>query len=944
MRSHPESDAGGAAFPSAPLPEPRESAPPRPCAKRPVVRGKFLFVGDGKFLVRGVTYGPFRPNEVGCLYHNPQVVRRDFAAMSARGINTLRTYTCPPRWLLDVAAEQGLRVMVGVGLAGEQLSAFLESRQTVRRIFRRCADGVRACAEHPALLAYGVGNEIPATIVRWHGRRRVERFLSNLCQAAREHDPGGLVTYVNYPTTEYLQLPFLDFLSYNVYLESPERFDAYLARLQNIADDKPLVMAEIGLDSRRNGLDAQAEAVEWQVRRSFAGGCAGAFVFAWTDEWHTGGADVENWEFGVTDAERKPKPALRALARAFAEAPLPPANPSPRISVVVCTHNGGRTIRDCLAGCARLDYPNYEVIVVNDGSTDDTAEIVRRFDVRLINTPNNGLSRARNVGLSGASGEIIAYLDDDAWPDEHWLRYLADTFLTSDHAGVGGPNIVPQDDPPFAQCVADAPGGPTHVLLTDRVAEHIPGCNMAFRVHCLREIEGFDARFRIAGDDVDLCWRLQAHGWSLGFNPAAVVWHRRRRCVRGYWKQQFNYGRAEAMLEAKWPEKYNVFGHVGWQGRLYGSSSCRPTGWQSSRVYRGVWASSPFQTLCASESVVCSLPLMPEWYLGIAGLIAMGVMGVLWSPLLLCLALAAIAGAATVVQSARGASGASLAPVGRAERLRRRGTTALLYLIQPAARLCGRLSYGLTPWRRQMPRSFALPVGRSLRIWSELWQPPEERLRSIEALLKERRVPMQRGGAYDDWDLEIRGGLFACARTRLGIEEYPRGRQYLRFRAWPCFSKRACLVATLPVGLSAFAALQHASAAAVVLAVLAGLLILRAWGDCGAAMSCLMTVFQRYGNAVREIAATHDVSPELPRDPQLHRAAEPNPLAELKTLPESPARDGAPPTGTWDADVAWASVLEPADTVRVHPRRGRSERVEHAARAPDDDAAKSLGK
>src|SRR5258705_4984018 len=142
-----------------------------PAAQRPIVGGKFLFVGDEKFLARGVTYGPFRPDELGCAYHNPDVARRDFAAMAAQGINSIRTYTCPPRWLLDVAAEHGLRVMVGVALAGEQLTAFLDDRKTVRSILRRCADEVRACASHPALLAYSIGNEIPSAIVRWHGRR-----------------------------------------------------------------------------------------------------------------------------------------------------------------------------------------------------------------------------------------------------------------------------------------------------------------------------------------------------------------------------------------------------------------------------------------------------------------------------------------------------------------------------------------------------------------------------------------------------------------------------------------------------------------------------------------------------------------------------------------------------------------------------------------------------
>src|SRR5437588_7775073 len=95
--------------------------------------------------------------------------------------------------------------------------------------------------------------EIPASIVRWHGRRKLERFLERLYRGAKAEDAQGLVTYVNYPSTEYLQLSFLDFLSFNVYLESDKCLDAYLARLHNLAGGRPLVMAELGLDSSRNG-------------------------------------------------------------------------------------------------------------------------------------------------------------------------------------------------------------------------------------------------------------------------------------------------------------------------------------------------------------------------------------------------------------------------------------------------------------------------------------------------------------------------------------------------------------------------------------------------------------------------------------------------------------------------------------------------------------------
>ena len=189
--------------------------------------------------------------------------------------------------------------------------------------------GVRACAGHPAVLCYAIGNEIPAAIVRWYGNRRVEHYLERLYKAAKDEDPEGLVTYVNYPTTEYLQLPFLDFLCFNVYLETQDRLEAYLARLQNIAGDRPLLMGEVGLDSRRNSEYTQAQVLEWQIRSIFAGGCSGAFVFAWTDEWYRGGHDIEDWDFGLTDRQRRPKPALATVSRAFTEVPFPASGPWP---------------------------------------------------------------------------------------------------------------------------------------------------------------------------------------------------------------------------------------------------------------------------------------------------------------------------------------------------------------------------------------------------------------------------------------------------------------------------------------------------------------------------------------------------------------------------------------------------------------------------------------
>src|SRR5438445_3971348 len=159
-------------------------------------------------------------------------------------------------------------------------------------------------------------------MARWLGRPKIERYLKRLCRVVKDEDPDGLVTYVNYTTTEYFQLPFLDLVCFNVYLESPARFEAYLGRLQNIAGDRPLIMSELGLDGLRNGEGAQARSLDWQVRTAFAAGCAGVFVFSWTDEWYRHGHDVEAWAFGLTRADPSPNSALAAARGAVTGGPL----------------------------------------------------------------------------------------------------------------------------------------------------------------------------------------------------------------------------------------------------------------------------------------------------------------------------------------------------------------------------------------------------------------------------------------------------------------------------------------------------------------------------------------------------------------------------------------------------------------------------------------------
>jgi glycosyltransferase involved in cell wall biosynthesis len=811
---------------------------PEPLA-RTAVDGKFVSANGQPLFVRGVTYGAFRPDQDGREYTDDWLIEQDFAQMAALGINTVRIpHTVPPRSLLDMAARHGLRVMVG--LSAEQAAGYLIDGNLPRDFVDRYRAKLRICAGHPALLCFSLGNEIMASQARWLGARCVTRYLHWLYTIAKEEDPQAIITYVNYPTTEYLDLPFLDMVSFNVYLERKSELQAYLARLQNIAGDRPLLLTELGLDSLRHGELAQALALDWQIRTTFEEGAAGAILFSWTDEWFRAGSEVKDWAFGITDINRNPKPAAHTVRKAFQETPFAPAVEWPKISVIVCTYNGARTLRQCLDGLATLDYPNYEMIVVNDGSTDGSASIAQDYPVRLINQPNQGLSAARNTGLAASDGEIVAYIDDDAYPHLYWLRYLASAFARSAHVGIGGPNLPPAGDGFVAECVANAPGNPLHVLLSDEIAEHIPGCNMAYRKEALVAISGFDPRFRAAGDDVDICWRLQDRGWTIGFCPTAVVWHYRRNTIRAFWKQQYGYGKAEAQLEDKWPQRCNALGHIGWTGRIY---ACGPglANLLRQRIYHGVWGTAPFQSLHSpGTGLVLSLLGMPEWYLAVAALALLSAGGLLWQPLLLALPLLTLAVAARLAEAG---IAAARAPVlwrtrGR-DRLARWLVTSFLHLMQPLARLHGRVRYGLTPWRCRAPARSRLPRRWSTAIWSENWHEPAAWVRHVRDAISCGGAQVSDGGPYDRWDLEVAGGSLARARLLIAVEDHGAGTQYVRFGIWPKCSGAGLAATAFFAAVAGAAATSAAWTAAASFAAISGLVIVRLVQEAGRALTVL---------------------------------------------------------------------------------------------------------
>ena len=406
-----------------------------------------------KFFAKGYAYGPVADRGRA---------RRDFAQVAAGGANLVRVYDVPPPWLLDSAAAAGLRVMVDVPWPANPLAS---NGAADRRLLLKCVrDAARAIGRHPATFALSVANEIPAEIVRFAGARATENLIDALIDAGRDEAPGRLFTFANYPRTEYLRPTSPDFACFNLYLHDERRLRDYLARLQGVAGELPLLVGEYGLDTHREADErAQANRLETNLAAMFDEGAAGAVVFRYTDEWSVAGHDVADWKFGVVRRDRSPKPAYAAVARAFGQSDVPRLVGSdlPRVSVIVCAFNGAATTRSCLESLARLNYPDYEIIFVDDGSTDATASIAAEFDgIRLIRQPNGGLSNARNVGLRAASGGVVAYTDCDCDADEDWLLNLVKTLVKSDFVGVGGPNLIPDDPSAVAACVGQSPGGP----------------------------------------------------------------------------------------------------------------------------------------------------------------------------------------------------------------------------------------------------------------------------------------------------------------------------------------------------------------------------------------------------------------------------------------------------------------------------------------------------
>lgn len=216
--------------------------------------------------------------------------------------------------------------------------------------------------------------------------------------------------------------------------------------------------------------------------------------------------------------------------------------------MVIPTYGRPGQLAECLRSIAQLDYPRdrFEVIVVDDGGPTPLDPVVAPFrtqvSLTLIRQRNAGPSAARNAGAERASGEYLAFTDDDCLLDPGWLESLAGVWKESPDCMAGGLTLNAAEGIPSAtsQLIVDVVY--RHYNADPAHARFVASNNMALPARAFREIGGFDPSFR-AAEDRDFCDRWIHRGHRIIYTPAAVVHHDRPMNVAGFCRQHFHYGR-----------------------------------------------------------------------------------------------------------------------------------------------------------------------------------------------------------------------------------------------------------------------------------------------------------------------------------------------------------------------------------------------------------------
>lgn len=235
----------------------------------------------------------------------------------------------------------------------------------------------------------------------------------------------------------------------------------------------------------------------------------------------------------------------------------------PSVSVIIPAYNAEKTIENCLNAVLKQKYPRnkYEVIVVNDGSTDRTKEIVSKFPVRLINQKNAGPAKARNRGVRNAKANIVVFIDSDCVPGSTCLKNLVASLSDLEIVGVSGTYRTKNKDSFMARFTGYEIEQRHNKMKEKSMIDFIGTFNCAYRRNIFLQFGGFNTKFRTSsGEDPDLSYRISKRGYKLVFQPSAYVYHFHPNSLKKYLRQKFWRAYWKVFLYSIHKEK--IFGDV----------------------------------------------------------------------------------------------------------------------------------------------------------------------------------------------------------------------------------------------------------------------------------------------------------------------------------------------------------------------------------------------
>ena len=226
------------------------------------------------------------------------------------------------------------------------------------------------------------------------------------------------------------------------------------------------------------------------------------------------------------------------------------------ISIIIPTYRRPEALRDCIEALSRLDYPprRFEIIIVDDGGGIPLmpllAQFVNHLLITVVEQPNAGPAAARNFGAIHASGDFLAFTDDDCQPDPQWLQALSAMLVSTPDSLVGGRTVNALTSNPYAQAsqtIIDVVYD--HYNSPPREVHFFASNNMAVSTKTFKSVNGFDPGFRTS-EDRDLCDRIRAKGYPLRYAPEAVIFHAHTLTLRSFWEQHSGYGRGAWLYHA----------------------------------------------------------------------------------------------------------------------------------------------------------------------------------------------------------------------------------------------------------------------------------------------------------------------------------------------------------------------------------------------------------